>query len=41
VRPMPMVRAMAANAAPSSAPLAIAPQKVERSATVYAVFAIE
>ena len=41
VRPMPMVRAMAANAAPSPAPLAIAPQKVERSATVYAVFAIE
>ena len=41
VRPMPMVRAMAASAAPSSAPLAIAPQKVEQTATVYAVFAIE
>ena len=41
VRPMPMVRAMAATAVPSSAPLAIEPQKVERSATVYAVFAIE
>jgi uncharacterized protein len=41
VRPMPMVRAMAANAPAASAPLAIAPQKVSRSATVYAVFAIE
>lgn len=41
VRPAPMLRAMAANAPTASAPLAIAPQKVERSATVYAVFAIE
>lgn len=41
VRPMPMMRAMAANAPQASAPLAIAPQKVTSSATVYAVFAIE
>lgn len=41
VRPMPMVRAMSAGVAAPSAPLAIAPQKVERSATVYAAFAIE
>ncbi|KAA6462943.1 DUF541 domain-containing protein [Acidobacteria bacterium AB60] len=40
-RPMPMVRAFAAKAADQSAPLAISPEKVERDATVYAVFAIE
>lgn len=39
-----MMRAMAADAlqpAPETAPLAINPRKVERSATVYAVFSIE
>ena len=41
-RPM-MMRAMASGGGPGSepAPLAISPQKVERSATVYAVFSIE
>jgi uncharacterized protein YggE len=42
-RPMPMMRAMAAAPASSSKPepLAISPRKIERSATVYAVFSIE
>jgi len=43
VRPMMRAMAMAAPPAPPppSAPLAISPQKVERAATVYAVFAIQ
>jgi uncharacterized protein YggE len=41
VRPLPMMRAFANNAAQASAPLAIEPQKVTSTATVYAVFAIE
>ncbi len=44
-RPMPMMRAMAGNAAvliqQAIQPLAISAQKVTRSATVYAVFSIE
>ncbi len=43
-RPMPLAKGMmtmAAPAAASPAPLAISPQKVTRSATVYAVFSIE
>jgi uncharacterized protein YggE len=43
-RPMPMMRAlsMAKGSMPKSVtPLAIAPDKVTRSATVYAVFAVE
>jgi len=35
------MRAFANNAAQASAPLAIEPQKVTSTATVYAVFAIE
>jgi len=42
-RPMPMMRAMAtgAGAGAAPAPLSISPQRIERSATVYAVFAIQ
>ncbi len=41
-RPMPIVMARAMSAAPAPAPpLAISPRKVERSATVYAVFGLE
>ncbi len=42
-RPLMMMRAMSSNAekTPEPAPLAISPRKIERSATVYAVFAIE
>ncbi len=38
--PVPLVRAMAASAAKTE-PLAINPRRIEKSATVYAVFAIE
>ena len=38
--PVPLVRAMAASAAKVE-PLAINPRRIEKSATVYAVFAIE
>jgi uncharacterized protein YggE len=42
VRPIPMMmKAMAAPAAQSVAPLAINPRQIEESATVYAIFAIE
>ena len=41
VRPLPMVRAFANSAQPAAAPLAIEPQKVTSTVTVYAVFAIE
>jgi uncharacterized protein YggE len=41
VGPVPRVMAFAARAADNNAPLAIAPQKVTSSATVYAVFGIE
>jgi hypothetical protein len=41
VQPRPMVRAFASNAAQAAAPLAIEPQKVTSTVTVYAVFAIE
>jgi len=41
VAPVPMMRAFANKAVDASAPLAIAPQKVTRTASVYAVFAIE
>lgn len=42
-RPMAMARGMVmkAETAPEAAPLAINPRKIERSATVYAVFSIE
>lgn len=40
VRPLPMMRAFKTEAAQVQ-PLAINPQKIEQSATVYAVFAIE
>jgi uncharacterized protein YggE len=40
VRPIPMLRAAFKEAAPVK-PLAINPRKIEQSATVYAVFAIE
>ena len=39
--PVPRVMAFAAKAADTSTPLAIAPQKVNRTATIYAVFTIE
>lgn len=44
--PRPMMRAMASGvvgalSAPEPAPLAISPRKIERSATVYAVFSIQ
>jgi uncharacterized protein len=39
--PRPMMRAMAASAMEKTEPLAINPREIERSATVYAVFAIE
>ena len=38
--PVPLIRAMAASAAKTE-PLAINPRRIEKSATVYAVFAIE
>ena len=41
IRPMPMVRAFAAQNAAPPPPLAIEPNKVIRDATVYAVYAIE
>jgi uncharacterized protein YggE len=41
VGPVPRIQAFATRAMDTSAPLAISPQKVSRSATVYAVFAIE
>jgi uncharacterized protein len=41
VRPLPMMKAMAAPAAQAAVPLAINPRQIEESATVYAVFAIE
>jgi uncharacterized protein len=37
----PIMRALAASPAPPTEPLAINPRRVEKSATVYAVFAIE
>ncbi len=39
--PMPMVMSMRAKSADAPAPLAISTRKVERSATVYAVFSLE
>ena len=40
--PVPLIRRMAAMAmADKVAPLAINPRRIEKSATVYAVFAIE
>ena len=41
VAPVPMMRAFASKAMNTNAPLAISPQKVSRSATIYAVFSIE
>jgi uncharacterized protein YggE len=39
--PVPLMRLNAAKAAAAPAPLAINPRRIEKSATVYAVFAIE
>ena len=39
--PVPMIRSMAAKASANVEPLAINPRRIEKSATVYAVFAIE
>jgi uncharacterized protein YggE len=39
--PVPLMRAMAAPMADKAQPLAINPRRIEKSATVYAVFAIE
>ena len=39
--PVPIMRAMAASAMAKTEPLAINPRRIEKSATVYAVFAIE
>jgi uncharacterized protein len=39
--PHPIMRAMAASAVMKAEPLAINPRQIEKSATVYAVFAIE
>jgi uncharacterized protein len=39
--PVPLMRLNAAMAAPAPLPLAINPRRIEKSATVYAVFAIE
>jgi uncharacterized protein YggE len=39
--PIPIIRGMAAKAATPAEPLAINPRRIEKSATVYAVFAIE
>jgi uncharacterized protein YggE len=39
--PRPLMQAMAKSAAAAPAPLAINPRQIEKSATVYAVFAIE
>jgi uncharacterized protein len=41
VAPVPMMRAFANKAMDTNAPLAIAPEKVSRAATIYAVYAIE
>ena len=41
VRPLPMMRAAFKSEAQAVQPLAINPQKIDESATVYAVFAIE
>lgn len=41
VRPMPMMRAAFKSEAQAVQPLAINPQKIEESATVHAVFAVE
>jgi len=39
--PVPIIRSMAAKASPNVEPLAINPRRIEKTATVYAVFAIE
>jgi uncharacterized protein YggE len=39
--PVPIIRSMAAKASANVEPLAINPRRIEKSATVYAVFAIE
>jgi len=41
VAPVPMLRSFAKQAMDTNAPLAIAPEKVSRAATIYAVYAIE